>query len=270
MSMVDVERSLIRPRKQKKPRIFERLNEHVKTEYRYILKSSLIVPVSEYQRDETTGRIATDIAMHYDDVAFQSLCVIQRANGELVVADGGTRLAGAMQRDDITTVPCQVFSGLTAKQEADVFLRINMNRRRLRTEQQHHAELYSGDAGAIKAQEFMDMLSSARIAWQGTRAMRTLVKRDFQATATVIKILLQVAVDKHVTARVMQGLVRLESILAKQGSTLDRAPVIKKMQARFGQFDAVVMVTVEPRQRGDKNVFARALARTLNIKFPRS
>ena len=259
-----------RRRRQKKQRVFEKLNEHAKREFREIDKHQLIVPVEDYQRDESEGRIAADIATHFDCVAFHVLLVIERTNGELVVADGGTRLSAAMLRDDITTVPCIVFSGLTEQQEADVFLRINLNRRKLRTAQQHHAELYSGDDLATTAQHFIDTLHAGRVGFDSLDTIRMAVKLEYVATRTVVEILLQVAVDKHVTARVWKGLVRLESLLNKDNSTLNRRPVIKKMLDRFGTFDAVVNVTVAPRSRGDQNNYARALAKTLHIRFPKA
>jgi hypothetical protein len=256
-------------RKEKPAPVFEIINGHSKREFRLIEKERLMIPVNEYQRDESDGRIAADVAMHFDLVAFLVLGVIERANGTLVVFDGGTRLAGALQREDIIVVPCMVYSGLTPKEEADVFLRVNLNRRRLRTEQQHHAELYSEEDIAIITQQYTDLLCDARVGWDGLTTMRSAVKKDLSACDTVVRILTKVAVDKHVTTRVMKGLVRLERLLQKEEQTLNRGPVVKKLAERFGHLDAVVNALVEPRRQGDPNVFARALAKTLHIKFPR-
>ena len=130
-------------RRRKASKVFELLNAHAHAVFRRIDKNDLIVPVGDYQRDESEGRISDEIAMHFDIVAFGTLLVIERDDGTLIVADGGTRLSAALKRQDISEVACIVFSGLTEKQEADVFLRVNCNRRRLQTEQQHHAELFS-------------------------------------------------------------------------------------------------------------------------------
>jgi len=265
-----LQESTSRSRRRRVKPVFELLNEHAVCEYKAVPKDRLIIPVDEYQRDESEGRIAAEIAMHFDRVAFGVLLVIQRADGTMMVADGGTRLSAAKQRQDIDTVPCIVFSGLTDKQEADVFLRVNLNRRKLRVNQQHHAELFSDHVLAVKTQQLIDRLSHARVGWDSLDTMRKCVRQNHSAVDTVTQILASVAVDKHVTARVMKGLVRLEIILVKEGRTLNRPPVIRKIYDRFGTFDAVVNVTVEPRRQGDATIFARALARTLQIKFPRN
>jgi hypothetical protein len=255
-----------RTKQKRQQRIFEKLNEHAIRTYRDIPKEQLIVPVNEYQRDESEGRIAAEITMHFDIVAFGAITVIERSTGELVIADGGTRHAGAMQRYDILTVPCIVFSGLTAKQEADVFLRINLMRRKLSVQNRHHAELFSGEQLAEKTQQFIDALHAAGIGWDSLRTMRDCVKRDFSAANVIIGILIQVAQGRHITARVMKGMVRLEIVLNKENRTLDRQSTINKIRDRISQFDAVVNAMVEPRKIGDQNLFARAIARTLNIK----
>jgi hypothetical protein len=257
-----------RKRQKKAQHVFELLNEHATCEFRRIAKHELIVPVEDYQRDESEGKIAAEIAMHYDIVAFQAIGVIQRGNGQLMVADGGTRLSAALMRKDIHTVPCLVYSGLTEKEEGDVFLRINNNRRKLRTEQLQKAEEYTGDERALQVRSHLNRLAEARVGFNGNGAMRHCVKSSNAATATLIEILVQVGNDRHVTARLMKGLVHLEAILNKVGKTLNRRPTIKRMQSQFGSFNDVVNAVVKPKTMGSANDMARALARTLRIQFP--
>jgi hypothetical protein len=261
--------SPIRKRRQKKIAVFELLNSHAKREYCEIDKSKLKVPISDYQRDESEGHIANEIAMHFDTVAFGVLLVIQRTDGELVVADGGTRLAGARLRKDITLVPCIVFSGLTDKEEGDVFLRVNCNRRKLQTDQQHHAELFSDHDLAVRSQMLLDKLNHSRIGFESLSTMRNSVRMHSAAIGTIVNILIQIAADKHVTARVMKGLVRLEVTLNKSDRTLDKRSTIKRMQEKFSSFDAVVNAMVRPRTIGSTVEMARALARTLHIQLPK-
>jgi hypothetical protein len=258
-----------RPRKKEKETAFEILNLHAKREFREVSIDRLIIPIEDYQRDEAEGRIAADIAMHFDCVAFGCLLVIARSNGQLMVADGGTRLSGVRQRKDIKTVPCLVFSGLTDKQEADVFLRINQNRRRLRIDQQHHAELFSDHTLAVQAQMLIDELRCANIGFDSLATMRAAVRSQPGAAAAVVHILTTAARDKHVTARVMKGLVSLEAHLVKEGRTLFIKRTMAKVMTEFGKFDAVLNALVEPRKRGDPKTFARAIARTLHIKSPK-
>jgi hypothetical protein len=194
--------------------------------------------------------------------------VIERANGELVVADGGTRLAGACQRADIGSVPCIVYSGLTDKQEGEVFLRVNGNRRKLQTDQQHHAELFSDHDFARKTQDLIDALQHFHVGFDSLNTMRNCVKANYPAIQTIVSILTRIAHDRHITSRVMKGLFRLEMILNKHNKTLDKRGTIKRMQEQFGTFDAVVNAIIKPRTMGSTVEMARALARTLRIKFP--
>jgi len=257
-----------RKRRPKKVPVFELLNEHAERSFREIDKNNLMIPVDDYQRDESEGRIATEVAMHFDLVAFGVLLVIERANGELIVVDGGTRLCGALRRADISAVPCIVFSGLTEKQEGDVFLRVNCNRRKLQTEQQHKAELFSSHYLAVSSQALINCLINSRVGFDSLSTMRNCVKANSASIKTIIDILIHIAVDKHVTARVMKSLFRLELVLNKHDKTLNRRPTIKRMQEQFGSFDNVVNAIAKPRTHGNTMDMAKALARTLKIRFP--
>ena len=118
-------------------------NTHATREFREIAKEKLIIPIADYQRDESERKIASEIARHFEQVAFGVLLVIRRENGDLVVADGGTRLSAAFQRADIDTVPCILFSGLTDKVGGGRFSARQCQSSQTKTEQQHHAELFS-------------------------------------------------------------------------------------------------------------------------------
>lgn len=254
-------------RKNKPDRSLEMFNEHAKRTFCELKKDQPMVPFEEYQRDESQGRIAAEIALHFDWVAFGALTVIHRADGQFVVADGGTRLAGARQRNDVMNIPCMVYSGLSAEEEADIFLRINNVRRRLRTEQLHKAELFTHAELAVLTQNHLDYLQQHRVGFDSMRTMRSCCKTSAEAAARVTTILSDVAKDKHLTARVMKGLFRLELMLNKDDRTLNRRATINRMREEFHSFDAVVNAMVKPRSLGNTTDMARALARTLRIKL---
>lgn len=257
-------------RAKKPPPVFEMFNTHASREFREIAKQDLIVPIGDYQRDESEGKISSEIARHFDKVAFGVLLVIHRPNGDLVVADGGTRLSAAVQRADIDRVPCIVFSGLTDKEEADVFLRVNANRRRLQTDQQHHAELFSEHDLAVCSQNLIDRMRDRRVGFDSLSTIRSCVKRNRPAIDTVVNVLIQVAPDKYVTSRVMKALFRLEIVLEDDDRTLNKGTTISRMMTEFGQLDAIVLALAPPRQQGDTLKMAEAIARRLHIKFPRT
>lgn len=273
MTMTDadsVTRTTTRRRqKRQQPPPLEMLNEHATREFMEIDKRKLIVPVTDYQRDESQGRIASDIAVRFDKVAFGVLLVIKRENGELAVADGGTRLSAANRRNDITTVPCIVFSGLTDKQESEVFLRVNVTRRKLQTEQQHHAELFSEWQLAITTERHIQDLRGNGITFDSLSTMRSCVKTDAVAIDTIKSILCSSASGKHLTSRVLKGLFRFEVVLKRNNKTLRRPKTIARMQQKFDHLDAAVNAVIKPRSTGNALDMARAVARTLNIPFPK-
>jgi hypothetical protein len=252
------------------------LLEHVKREFRFISKHQLTVPVDEYQRDESTGLIAKDIALNYNRVAFGALTVIARSNGngggvQFVVADGGTRLAAAMMRDDIDDLPCLVFSGLTKEQEADVFLAINQNRRKLQIEQLHHSEVFAGRALALEAEKILLAFRDHRIDFNSLSALRGCVRRYPKPTGIVVEILIQCAMDKHLGMKVFKGLVFLEHHLNKHERTLRDRKRIKRLREKFGLLDTAVNAATSSQnvRSSDPLICARAIAREISVVFPK-
>lgn len=250
------------------------LLEHATFAFKLIPKKALTVPVDEYQRDESAGLIAKDIALHYNRVAFGALTVIERHNGGgplLLVADGGTRLAAALLRDDVNELPCLVFSGLTKEEEADVFLAINQNRRKLRVEQLQHSEVFAGRPHALRVDEIMQALKDDRIDFSALAALRSCVKRFPGDTTTIVKLLRLCAVDKHVGVRVFKGLVYLESQMQKHERTLFERTRIAKLKNKFGVLDTTVNAALGSQniRSSDPLICARAIAAAIGIKFPR-
>ena len=249
--------------------------EHVTHTFCHVAKDKLIVPIDEYQRDEAQGLIAKEIAIHFNIVAFGVLTVIERSNGaapELLVADGGTRLAGARMRDDIIMVPCMVYSGLTREQEADVFLSINQTRKRLGVEQLQHAQEFAGDELALRVADILSTLRQHRVDFSGLGALRRCVRSQPKATDTVIQLLHKCAPDLHVGVRVFKGLVYLEHAMnQKSGSSLNERTRLTKLKVKFGQLDAAVNAAFKTTniRTSDPVMCARAIAGVLGVRFPR-
>ncbi len=232
-------------------------------------KDKLIIPTDDYQRDESKGRLAKEIALHLDPVAFGALTVV-RENGHYNVDDGGTRLSGARMREDVKAVPCLVFPATaTREQEADTFLRINKNRKRLSTDQEHHAELYAQHELAIEVDAHERTMSEHRVGFGARGELRRCVLRHHDATATIVSLLLHSAHDKQVSAKVLKGLVALEVWLAKSSRTLQTRGVVKSLQENFGHLDAAVNAAITTQSRGDVKTLARAIAKTLRVSIPR-
>jgi hypothetical protein len=168
-----------------------------KREFRLINKKNLTIPVELYQRDESDGKVAREIALHFDQVAFGALTVIERADGTLHIADGGTRWNAAMHRADIGNVPCMVFSDLSDKEACDTFLRINLNRRKLTTPQQQHGELFAGHDLAIRADAAEKLFAQYGIGFDSLNHLRACLRSQGKAADTLIKIMPEFATQRE-------------------------------------------------------------------------
>jgi hypothetical protein len=272
---MELQQQQTKSRRRKAPPTPITVLEHVTQAFRHIDKNKLRVPVEEYQRDEAHGLIAKEIAIHFNIVAFGALTVIERSNGagsEYLVADGGTRLAGAMMREDIVMVPCMVYSGLTREEEADVFLAINQTRKRLGVEQLQHAQEFAGDELALRVAEILASLKVHRVDFNGLGALRRCVRGQPKATDTVIALLYKCAPDLHVGVRVFKGLVYLEQAMnTKRGSSLNERTRLTKLKTKFGQLDAAVNAAFKTTniRTSDPVMCARAIAGVLGVQFPR-
>lgn len=93
---------------------------------RIISTDKLKVDLS-YQRGECSMRGTAEMAQNLNLPAFGSLVVMERANGDLYVADGHQRLCVA-RKCGMSEVPCRVYSSEGRKHEALVFLLTNTHR----------------------------------------------------------------------------------------------------------------------------------------------
>ena len=94
----------------------------------WIDKLRLQIDTENYQRDETCKSKTRELASNFKWAAFGALYVAQRDDGSLQVFEGGHRLRAALQRPDITEVPCLVYEMSSISQEADSFKKVNENR----------------------------------------------------------------------------------------------------------------------------------------------
>jgi hypothetical protein len=248
----------------------ERLNAHARRSFEQINKHKLKIPIELYQRDEADGKVAREIVLHWDWVAFGCLIVIERENKELHIADGGTRWNAAMARNDIGNLPCLLFKGLTDTEACDTFLRINLNRRKLSTVQQQHGELFAGHDLATRANAAEVLFTEHKIGFDSLGALRSCLKSAPQAASTVVNLTPHFAVDRHITSRVFKALVKLETILNKSNHTLNKKNSISKLASGFAGLDRVLS-SVLPARSGNRVVQnAYVLARALKIRLPKT
>jgi hypothetical protein len=81
-----------------------------------------------YQRPEVSDRNTLALSRGFNWVAFNSIVVMERANGDKYVVDGQQRLLAARRRGDIREVPCVLFKSDGREHEARAFISLNVRR----------------------------------------------------------------------------------------------------------------------------------------------
>lgn len=104
-----------------------------------------IDPLYQRQLDQRSQQLIWRIAAGWDWNLFQPLVVARRPDGELFVVDGQHRLEAAKLRGDIQQLPCVIFSSSAAADEAEVFVKLNQERRPLTAFALYNAALATGD-----------------------------------------------------------------------------------------------------------------------------
>lgn len=120
----------------------------------YIEKTALHVDPT-YQRDESPAEIAR-IRREFNWLSFGCLTVVRRPDGKLMVVEGQQRLAAAMGRSDISTLPCSLFVATNIKEEARAFLDANLNRKPISSVDTFRSKLITEDPVSLRCQALLD------------------------------------------------------------------------------------------------------------------
>jgi uncharacterized ParB-like nuclease family protein len=103
------------------------------------------IKIANYQRSTMTGKskeVIRKIIAEFDPGAFQPLMVNKRADGSYYCYDGGHRLV-AVRTKSFKVVPCWVVEGKTEQEEAELFLKLNGNRKSMNSIDMFAAEVYA-------------------------------------------------------------------------------------------------------------------------------
>ena len=121
--------------------------------YLMIRKNKLKVN-KQYQRP-VNNRFALQIAAKWSWVSCGTLAVVN-SNGEYFIIDGQHRKIAADKRDDIRDLPCIVYELDGLKEEAEVFLTINKNRKRLSRFDELNPKYIIGDECIVELSELLE------------------------------------------------------------------------------------------------------------------
>jgi hypothetical protein len=112
-----------------------------------------------YQRaTDSPGSRAIIVRMikQWDWSLCQPLVVARRSDGTLWILDGQHRHAGAVERGDISFLPCVILSTLDREGEARTFVKLNTEQQKLNQAEIFHGMLAAGDPDAKQVQQLLD------------------------------------------------------------------------------------------------------------------
>lgn len=208
---------------------------HIKPEFNWVDKSSLLIP-----RDGATGyqRVITDlgaavsgsggnfrrIKRQFSWTLFGALLCVRRHNGDLVVFDGGHRLDAVRDMDSISAVPCLIYRIEDIRQEAEVFRAINKWRTGLLLADDHRAAVIQGDATALNIQTAINKLgrTASRYASPTTisciSSLRKIFAHDAQRAAGVVQLAGEMCAGEPLDKYTIDALFFIENRLADKNS----------------------------------------------------
>ena len=127
-----------------------------------------------YQRDldARSRQLINRIAGSWDWNLFQPLVVARRDDGRLFVVDGQHRLAAARLRRDVMQLPCVIFASAAPAEEADVFVKLNQERRPLSAYALYNAALATGDEAAIALDTILRQTGWSFVGGADTKALQ--------------------------------------------------------------------------------------------------
>jgi hypothetical protein len=119
------------------------------TKIEYIPLSQIKID-RRYQRNLDEGRAAA-IGRNFDPTRIGTPVISRRANGDLYIIDGQHRRQGGIEAGfGDCAVACEVHSGLSTKDEAEFFLKLNNGRAAVRAIDQYRAALEAQRADALE------------------------------------------------------------------------------------------------------------------------
>lgn len=193
--------------------------------YESVNKNKLSLDKS-YQRDhkETT---VDKVSKDFNWAAFGTLIVFEAPDGTLSIVDGGNRWMGAMRRNDVTDLPCQIFKSRGAAQEAKTFLEINTGRRPVSAIEKHKAALLTGDPLAVEVETLITQSGRVLGKTSGLNSIHCVARlRGLLSSSSrthlqrLWPLLVEASTNTHLYEKVVDGLVYLESNLL-EGSLTD-------------------------------------------------
>lgn len=239
----------------------------------YIKKELIYIP-EEYQRNLNNAKTTT-IASDFRWDAFGAITVVRR-NGKLYVIEGQHRLAAALKRSDVSSVPCVVFDSSGLSEEASAFLLQNTNRKPLTFYDRFKALEVSEDETAKFVRELVDTTghelaspfanSRAKKLVRCTAAVYRLARTQPNALLEVWPVVSMVFDDRPVSDFLLEGLCYIENMLP--GTMANKRWRKRIVDAGYEELTRSVNSARAFFSKGGPRVYATGIVKAINKGLP--
>lgn len=206
---------------------------------------------SRYQRDKVSVAKVKAIARKWDWVLFGVVLVVRRDDSTYWVFDGGHRTRASFYRDEITQLPCMVYTLSDISSEAQAFLGKNLMATAVHSVDKYRASVCAEDDIALRTQAMLKSVGvvvtlSASHSGQlkCINTLQDMVSKNEALAKRCLDFVLQRAEGSPVSSVCLRGLFALSmhfapafDLLSQYGPALSRYSQ-KEMEIRVRQLRA--------------------------------
>lgn len=216
-----------------------------------------------YQREDIVETKVNRLAANWDWRAYGRIIVAMRPDNSFVIMEGQYRYLAAKKRGDIDSLPCTVFVVDSVAEEADVFLRINQDRKPVTAVEKFRAEIHVGDKAATAIAKMISDagLKPAKAAGKGNVACVKALTDCWEDSATGLGAIWPLVVSLGDKAGVHNRIVKGLFYLQQKGVDCADSFFVERMN-KIGQQELVDQIQRLSRAfmgGGGEKVWARAI-----------
>lgn len=225
-----------------------------------------------YQREEVSKDKVLEIARHWDWKLFGTLSVIRRIDGTLWVYDGGHRCRASFFRDDITSLPCMIFTAEDEKTEAKAFVGANTMKSAVSAYHKHRASVKTGEPIAVAAQSILEKHGyhasqsvKRKYEFAAVSTLHSHVKEDRLLAEKVFSVAASIAQNgESISGEVIDALFRCQKKLEGRVDILSNSYLEKLRRETLPGIEAAIRREKHIAGQGGSLIRAKALLDLIN------
>lgn len=236
-----------------------------------MLPKEILEVDSSYQRPINEAKVK-EIASSFSFVAFGAAVVADRGDGRYFIIDAQHRVAAAMRRSDVKTLPCIVFHMDSLTDEARAFLGLNTMRKPLTGLEKHTAAVKAGDDASVKADSLarsigrvlVESASDASRSIGCVRLLTRLAAEDYDRTRRVLSVLDQLAGNRPIKEVMLDGLFWVDMKMPPGETIADRRWRDRIIAVGYESMELEAKRMAQALVKGGRATWGRGILRAIN------